>query len=118
MNEPSPTQPSGDRATGSRPKPSSTLNPYVVPFSPSSTPNSGAAAEELSDWLLFSPSSSESRFGRPFSVSTISCTDAVCRSSNVLHFEAGVSSAQPQAQAAPGRLVPTPEMAIVMGKLR
>jgi hypothetical protein len=116
MNEPSPTQPSGDRATGSRPKPSSTLNPHVVPFSPSSTPNSGAAAEDLSDWLLFSPSSSEGRSGRPSSVSTASFTDTVCRGSNVLHFEAGVSSAQPQTQVAPSRLVPTPEVAHHDGK--
>jgi hypothetical protein len=37
----------------------STLNPAASPFSP--TPNPQEASEELSDWLLFSPSSSEGR---------------------------------------------------------
>jgi hypothetical protein len=41
-------------------QPSSSLNPYATPFSPSLA-SRRASGEELSEWLLFSPSFSEGR---------------------------------------------------------
>jgi hypothetical protein len=67
-----------------------TLNPQATPFFPS--PPSGTTAEELPEWLLFSPSSSEGRSGRPSSVSpTTSFTDVVHQSGSTAPQWAGSS---------------------------
>jgi hypothetical protein len=58
--------------------PRSSLKLTASPFSPSLFTDT--AAEELPEWLLFSPSSSEGRSGRPSSASpATSFADVVCR---------------------------------------
>jgi hypothetical protein len=76
----SPSHGSGYRAAGSPSHSTSTLNPTATLFSPSQTLES-YVTEDLSEWLLFSPSSSEGRSGRFSSLSSASFTDVVRRSS-------------------------------------
>jgi hypothetical protein len=91
----SPPSSAGVAASDLRPvtEPPAILNPLATPFSP--TFIDGMAAEELPEWLLFSPSSSEGRSGRPSSVSpATSFIDVIRRpESSVLRGEGSSSGA-------------------------
>jgi hypothetical protein len=93
--------------------PSLALNPHAAPFSPSSTPGLGEAGEELSDWVLFSPSSSEggssvARFGRN-AFSSDSFADVVRgKGKAILDEGSSIAACQTNAQPPPPLLASWP----------
>jgi hypothetical protein len=83
----------GQRRSADAPVPRSSLNPTASPFSPSLFADT--AAEELTEWLIFSPSSFEGRSGRPSSTSPATSFADVVRCGECSCVGAAGSSSRP-----------------------